>query len=101
MFIATAITNQSQLLRSEIKPLTDCAPCIYGPTKRKQPRIYKHFIPTGLMGPRNLPGKQEVGRLFHRGKLKLDHYRVSITLTSEITRRIVIGVTVFAIDWPR
>src|SRR5207249_7226775 len=31
----------------------------YGAKKRKQPCIYKHFIPTGLMGPRNLLGRLE------------------------------------------
>jgi len=46
MFIATAITNQSKLRRSETKPPSRLRSC--GAVKPKLPRIYKHFIPTGL-----------------------------------------------------
>jgi hypothetical protein len=46
MFIATTITNQSKLHRSETgSPYTLRS---YGAVKRKPTRIYKHFIPTGL-----------------------------------------------------
>ena len=31
----------------------------YGAMKRKQPGIYKHFIPTGLMCPRNFAQKNK------------------------------------------
>src|SRR5437667_430754 len=34
--------------------------------KRKQTSIYKHFIPTGFMCPRNLLRKQELRPLLHR-----------------------------------
>ena len=64
MFIATAITNQSQLRQERNKAANTLRS--YGATKHKQPRLYKHFIPTGLMGPRNLPGKQGIRSLLHR-----------------------------------
>src|ERR1041384_4990306 len=47
MFIATPIPTQSKLCRSEITVLYKLRS--YGAIKLKQQRIYKHFIPTGLM----------------------------------------------------
>src|SRR5437660_8145765 len=57
MFIARAITNQSKLRRSETKAAIYIA---LRSCKRKRMVIYKHFIPTGFMCPRNLLKKQEV-----------------------------------------
>lgn len=54
MFIATATTNGSKLRRSEtISPYTLRS---YGAMKLKQPGIYKHFIPTGLMAALMIAG---------------------------------------------
>src|SRR2546425_10903833 len=64
MFIATAITNQSKLRRSETKAAIYIA--LLRSCKRKQTSIYKHFIPTGFMCPRNLLRKQELRPLLHR-----------------------------------
>ncbi len=65
MFIATAITNQSKLRRSEAKGARNIA--LLRSCKRKQMGIYKHFIPTGFMCSRNLLKKQEVRPLLRRG----------------------------------
>ena len=63
MFIATAITNQTKLHRSETKGAIYIA--LLRSCKRKQTGVYKHFIPTGFMCPRNLLKKQGVRALFH------------------------------------
>ena len=47
MFIATAITSQSKLRRSETEALNTLRSD--GAIKRNQPGFYKHFIPTGLI----------------------------------------------------
>ena len=52
MFIATAMENQFKLRRSEMKTANTLRS--YGAIECKQPGVYKHFIPTGLMSPRNL-----------------------------------------------
>src|SRR5438105_2919661 len=62
MFIATAITDQSKLRRSETKAAIYIA---LRSCKRKRMVIYKHFIPTGFMCPRNLLKKQEVRPLLY------------------------------------
>ena len=56
MFIATAITNQSKAHRSETKGATYIA--LLRSCKRKPTGIYKHFIPTGFMCPRNSKTKK-------------------------------------------
>ena len=58
MFIATVITTRCKLRRSETKGAVYIA--LLRSCKRKPTGIYKHFIPTGFMRPRNLLKKQEV-----------------------------------------
>ena len=51
MFIATIIkTQQAPEERNKISKTLRS----YGALKGKEPGVYKHFIPTGLMCPRNL-----------------------------------------------
>src|SRR5438270_3644710 len=64
MFIATAITNQSKLCRSATEGAIYIA--LLRSCERKQTSIYKHFIPTGFICPRNLLKKQEVRPLLRR-----------------------------------
>src|SRR5207237_3701320 len=66
MFIATAITNQSKLCRSATEGPINIA--LLRSCERKQTSIYKHFIPTGFMCPRNLLRKQELRPLLHRSE---------------------------------
>ena len=69
MFIATAITNQSKLRRSETNGAIYIA--LLRSCERKQTGIYKHFIPTGFTCPRNSLKNQE-GAL---RKIELGHYK--------------------------
>jgi hypothetical protein len=53
--------------RSQISPSSGGAKCnldktlrSYGATIRKQPGFYKHFIPTGLLCPRNFPKNKKL-----------------------------------------
>src|SRR5947209_8381785 len=66
MFIATAITNQSKLFRSETKGAIYIA--LLRSCKGKQTGIYKHFIPTGFTCSRNLLKKPEVRPLLRRAE---------------------------------
>ncbi len=59
MFIATAMENQFKLRTSEIKAVNTLRS--YGAIKRKQPGVYKHFIPAGLISPRNLLKNKRFG----------------------------------------
>lgn len=56
MFIVTPITDQSKLWRSETK--TRYTLRSYGAVNVSRRGIYKHFIPTGFIGPRNLLKKR-------------------------------------------
>jgi len=64
MFIATAITNQSKLRRSETKGAMYSA--LLRSCERKPTGIYKHFIPTDLDAHQTCSKKQEVRPLLHR-----------------------------------
>jgi len=64
VFIAKAIANQSKLRRSEAKDAIYIA--LLRSCTRKQTGIYKHFIPTGFIRPRNLLKKQEVRPFLNR-----------------------------------
>ena len=56
MFIATAITNQPWLRRSETDGAVYIA--LLRSCERKQTGIYKYFIPTGFMCPRKMLNKK-------------------------------------------
>ena len=60
MFIA-AIANKSKLRTKGAIYIALLRSCT-----RKQTGIYKHFIPTGFIRPRNLLKKQEVRPFLHR-----------------------------------
>ena len=62
MFIATAIRKPIQ--DPEERNKLGIYIVLLRSSKRKQTDIYKHFIPTGFMCPRNLLKKQEVRRRY-------------------------------------